>query len=76
MFDAIFGITIVGMLLSLLIPLLIIGLIVWAIRRNAPRRREAAEQELRTRLGDGQIDEAEFLARMRALQNGDDRSIT
>ena len=76
LFDAVFGITIVGMLLSLVIPLLIIGVIVWAIRRNAPRRRDPAEEELRTRLADGQIDQAEFLVRMRALHDGDDRSIT
>jgi uncharacterized membrane protein len=76
MFDAIFGITIVGMLLSLAIPLVIIGVIVWAIRRNAPARRDPAEEELRTRLADGQIDQAEFLVRMRALHDGDDRSIT
>ncbi|HEX3265134.1 MAG TPA: hypothetical protein VHR16_05645 [Candidatus Limnocylindrales bacterium] len=75
-FDAIFSITIIGMLLSLVIPLVIIGLIVWAIRRNAPRRRDAAEEELRTRLAEGQIDQAEFLVRMRALHDGDDRSIT
>jgi uncharacterized membrane protein len=76
MFNAIFGITIIGMLLSLAIPLVIIGLIVWVIRRNAPRRRDPAEEELRTRLAAGQIDQAEFLVRMRALHDGDDRSIT
>jgi uncharacterized membrane protein len=75
-FDAVFGITIIGMLLSLAIPLVIIGVIVWAVRRNTPRRRDPAEEELRTRLADGQIDQAEFLVRMRALHDGDDRSIT
>lgn len=76
MLDGIFGITIVGMLLSLAIPLLIIGVIIWVVRRSAPRRRDPAEEELRTRLADGQIDQAEFLVRMRALHDGDDRSIT
>jgi uncharacterized membrane protein len=70
------GITIIGMVLSLAIPLLIIGVIIWAIRRNAPAPRDPAEEELRTRLAAGEIDQAEFLVRMRALHDGDDRSIT
>ena len=76
LFDAIIGITIVGVLLSLAIPIAVVAVIVWAIRRNTPARRDPAEQALRERLASGQIDQAEFLVRMRALHDGDDREIT
>jgi uncharacterized membrane protein len=75
-FDAIFGITIVSLLASLAIPLIIVGVVIWAIRRSAPRRRDPAEESLRARLATGEIDQAEFLVRMRALHDGDDRDIT
>jgi len=75
-FDAIFGITIVSVLASLAIPLIIVGVVIWAIRRSAPRRRDPAEESLRARLATGEIDQAEFLVRMRALHDGDDRDIT
>ena len=75
-FDAIFGITIISVLASLAIPLIIVGVVVWAIRRGAPPRRDPAEESLRARLATGEIDQAEFLVRMRALHDGDDRDIT
>jgi uncharacterized membrane protein len=75
-FDAIFGITILGILVSLAVPLIIIAVVIWAIRRSAPRRRDPAEEALRARLAAGEIDMAEFMVRMRALHDGDDRSIT
>lgn len=75
-FDAIFGITILGIVASLAVPLLIIGVVVWAIRRSAPKHRDPAEESLRARLATGEIDQAEFLVRMRALHDGDDRDIT
>ena len=75
-FNAIFGITIVSIAVSLAIPLIIIGVVIWAIRRSAPRRRDPAEESLRARLATGEIDQAEFLVRMRALHDGDDRDIT
>ena len=75
-FDAIFGITILGIVASLAVPLLIIGVVVWAIRRSAPKHRDPAEESLRARLATGEIDQAEFLVRMRALPDGDDRDIT
>jgi uncharacterized membrane protein len=74
--DAIFGVTILGILVSLAVPLIIVGVVVWAIRRSAPRRRDPAEESLRARLASGDIDMAEFLVRMRALHDGDDRDIT
>ncbi len=75
-FDAIFGITILTVLASLAVPLIIVGVVIWAIRRSAPKRRDPAEESLRARLATGEIDQAEFLVRMRALHDGDDRDIT
>ena len=75
-FDAIFGFAIVTTIVSLAIPVIIIGVVIWAIRRTSPRRRDPAEENLRARLATGEIDQAEFLVRMRALHDGDDRDIT
>ena len=75
-FDAIFGITILGIVASLAVPLLIIGVVIWAIRRSAPKHRDSSAGSLRARLATGEIDQAEFLVRMRALHDGDDRDIT
>jgi uncharacterized membrane protein len=69
---AVFGITLIGVLASLLLPIGIIVVIVWAIRRSAPARRDPAEQELRDRLARGEIDMAEFQVRLRALREGDE----
>jgi len=48
---AIFGITILGVLASVRLPIGIILVIVCAIRRGAPARRDPAEEELRDRVG-------------------------
>ena len=71
MFGAIFGFTLFTILATLLIPILIIGVIIWAIRRSAPASRDPAEAELRDRLARGEIDMAEFEVRLRALRDGD-----
>jgi uncharacterized membrane protein len=68
--------TLLTVVASLAIPIIIIVVVVWAIRRNAPARRDPAEEALRVRLANGEIDQAEFLVRMRALHDGDDRAIT
>lgn len=68
--DAILGITMLGIVVGLAVPIAIIVVIVWAIRRAAPTR-DPAEEALRTRLARGEIDLAEFQVRMRALRNGD-----
>jgi uncharacterized membrane protein len=70
--DGIFLFTILTVVGSLAIPLIIVGVVIWAIRR----RRDPAEESLRVRLARGEIDQAEFLVRMRALHDGDDRSVT
>jgi uncharacterized membrane protein len=63
-------------ILSLLIPLLttglIIGVIIWAIRRSAPSREDPAIAELKARLARGEIDPIEYQVRMRALRGEDD----
>ena len=74
--DGVFLVTILSVVASLAIPILVIGVIIWAIRRNAPARRDPAEEELRDRLARGEIEQAEFLVRMRALHDGDDPSVT
>jgi uncharacterized membrane protein len=65
-------VVIIGIVASLLAPVAIIGVIVWAIRRSAPARRDPAEQALRERLASGEIDMAEFQVRLRALREGDE----
>ena len=62
--------------ISLFIPLvttvLILGTIVWAIRRSAPAREDPAIAELKARLARGEIDPIEYHVRMRALRGGED----
>ena len=73
--DGVFLVTILSVVASLAVPLIVIGVVIWAIRRQAPHR-DPAEQALRDRLARGEIDQSEFLVRMRALHDGDDRDIT
>jgi uncharacterized membrane protein len=62
------GLTIAASLIvPVVITVLIIGLIVWAIRRNAPAREDPAIAELKTRYARGEIDTAEFQVRLREL---------
>ena len=69
MFSAIMGITIFA---SVGIPIIIIVVIIWAIRRGMPAWRDPAEEALRARLARGEIDRAEFQVRLRALERDDD----
>ena len=69
--DAVFGITILGIVASLAVPLIVMAVVVWAIRRQGPR--DPAEQALRERLARGEIDQAEFMVRVRALKEGEER---
>ena len=63
-------------LVSLITPLIItgvvIGVVIWAIRRNTPRRESPAVEELKARLARGEIAPVEYQVRIRALQDGDD----
>lgn len=74
--DGVFLFTIITVIASLAIPIVIIGVVIWAIRRNTAPRRDPAEEELRDRLARGEIEQAEFLVRMRALHDGDDSRVT
>jgi uncharacterized membrane protein len=69
--DAVFGLTILSVLASLAVPISIVGLVIWAVRRNRSLRRDPAEEELRIRLARGEIDMTEFEVRLRALRDGD-----
>ena len=58
-------------LLSLLVPIIItviiVGMIIWTVRRNAGGE-DAAIRELRARFARGEIDPAEFRARLDSLK--------
>jgi uncharacterized membrane protein len=61
---------------SLIVPLvtvgLVVGVIVWAIRRNSAPREDPAVTELKTRLARGEISPVEYEVRMRALQDAEE----
>jgi uncharacterized membrane protein len=63
------------MLIAVAIPLLttglIIGVVVWAIRRSVPPREDPAVAELKGRLARGEIDPTEYQVRLRALERDD-----
>ena len=61
----------VTMLLPLIMTGVIVGVVIWAIRRNSPRREEPAVEELKARLARGEIDPVEYQVRIRALRDGD-----
>jgi uncharacterized membrane protein len=58
-------------LLPLVITVLVIGGVVWAIRRSVPRVEDPAVAELKSRLARGEIDPVEYEVRLRALQHPD-----
>ena len=70
-----FGLMGPAFLLTMAIPLvttaLIIGVVVWAIRRSVPPREDPAVAELKARLARGEIDPAEYQVRLRALEDDD-----
>jgi len=68
MFWVIAGITLFGIVF---ITVLVLGVIVWGIRRSSVVLRDPAEQQLRDRLARGEIDTAEFQARLDSLHEAD-----
>ena len=68
--DAIFGVTILGIIGTFVVVVLIVFLVVRAIRGSGVAM-DPAEEELRGRLARGEIDMAEFEVRLRALRRGD-----
>ena len=63
------------MLLAFLVPVLItvlvVGVVIWSIRRSVPPREDPAIAELKGRYARGEIDTAEYQVRLRALEDGD-----
>ena len=51
--------------------LLIVGVVVWAIRRATPKAEDPAVAELKSRLARGEISPVEYEVRHRALTQGD-----
>jgi len=63
------------MLVAVAVPLittgLIVGVVIWAIRRSVPPREDPAVAELKSRLARGEIDPTEYQVRLRALERDD-----
>ncbi len=55
----------------LVMTLLIVGVVVWAIRRATPRAEDPVVAQLCRRLADGEITPVEYEVRLRALREGD-----
>ena len=71
LFDFMGPIFLITLLLPLIVTGAIVGVVIWAIRRNTPRREEPAVEELKARLARGEIDPVEYEVRIRALRDGD-----
>jgi uncharacterized membrane protein len=61
----------ISLIVPLVITVLVIGVIVWTVRRTMPPREDPAVQELKARLARGEIDTAEYEVRLRALRGLD-----
>jgi uncharacterized membrane protein len=59
---------VLGFLVPIVVAVIFVVAIVWAVRRGFPTGRDAAEQELRSRLARGEISPSEYQARMDALR--------
>jgi uncharacterized membrane protein len=70
--DQIVNLTLIGVVGSLVVTLgttlLIVGVIVWAIRRGSRPPEDPAVAELKRRLAQGEISPVEYEVRMRALE--------
>lgn len=62
--------TVIGSLVMTLgTTVLIVGVIVWAVRRNSRPPEDPAVAELKRRMAEGEISPVEFEVRMRALED-------
>ena len=61
------GTILVSLLVPIIITIVIVGMVLWAVRRSASGK-DAAISELRTRFARGEIDPAEFRARLESLE--------
>jgi putative membrane protein len=66
-FDWVMPFMVASMVVPLLITVIVIGVVVWAIRRNTAAREDPAVAELKARYARGEIDQAEFEVRLRSL---------
>lgn len=67
LFDWFWPIMAASIVVPLVITVLIIGVVVWAIRRNSVPREDPAVAALKARYARGEIDQAEFEVRLRSL---------
>jgi uncharacterized membrane protein len=67
MFDWIMPFVMASVFVPLVITVLVVGVVVWAVRRNTPPREDPAIAELKARYARGEIDPAEFEVRLRSL---------
>lgn len=67
LFDWIMPLMAVTLLLPLIITVIVIGAIVWAVRRNSSPREDPAVSELKARLARGDIEPIEYEVRLRSL---------
>ena len=59
------------LLLPLIITIIVIGAIVWGVRRNSSPREDPAVSELKARLARGDIEPIEYEVRLRSLLDRD-----
>jgi uncharacterized membrane protein len=65
-------VVVAGTFLSIIaITVLVLGVIVFALRRAIPKAEDPAIAELKRRLADGEISDLEYEVRLRALVKGD-----
>jgi uncharacterized membrane protein len=62
----------VSIIVPLITVVLVVGVIVWAIRRSAPPSEDPAVAELKARLARGEISPVEYEVRMRALRDAEE----
>ena len=67
LFDWFLPLMVASFAVPLLITAVVIGTIIWAIRRNSAPREDPAVAELKARYARGEIDQAEFEVRLRSL---------
>jgi len=67
MFDWFWPIMAASVIVPLVITVLVIGVVIWAIRRNSVPHEDPAVAELKARYARGEIDQAEFEVRLRSL---------
>lgn len=75
LFNQIFAVTMWSVIGSLVVTLgttlLIVGVIIWAVRRNSRPPEDPALAELKRRLATGEISPVEYQARLDALERGE-----